>query len=241
MTTTKHGSDIGNNINNNDDDDDGGDEWDWDNVRKKYWTNLELWCRTNPTANIIRFNVYDYLVTKSKPEVRPMLTDGQGNGSKKKIWRMKEGWARIFLEWKLPMGSKAWERLVEEQREVLAKSDMYKIFNNGDSSSALTYKGDVLELMVYLCCALMPNNEKGTSWNSASPFVSNMVKKINKQMKEKIERFITKIIQKIIDEQEPVSGRQITLKEHPETSANAQAYDGNLIFKLNKTWQFKIV
>lgn len=234
VVTQGSGSDI---INIDNDDDYGDDdEWDEDNIRKKYWNELINWISTSPTAEIIRFNVYHEILNTIKPKINTLFWSSTGDLSKKKILKHKSGYTKITLKWQLPMEGMAWDKILEEQRPVLAKSDMHKIFGEKGKigSTALLFKGDVLELMVHLCCAFTSGNPyKWTPATYVNAFSTKLLKLAQNRFGDKILKWLTAKATRLL-------GVNVELSPSGPIYGNAQSYGNDLLLVFDRTFLMKL-
>jgi hypothetical protein len=226
-------------------DDNGDDGWDSDDIRKRFWETLLPWVQSSKTANLVRFNVYETMLRKVRPTAKSMIWSAQGDIQPRKIVKTRSGYARAILEWSLPMSGLLWDRLVEQQREILAKSDMYKAFGKEGhiGSAALLFKGEVLEFMVYICCAITTGNE-WTNLSSTGKFTSNILKLAKTTIGNKIEEWLKK---RIVERLRAaliianVRGNELSLPNlrispAQQTHGRTQAYDGNILLNLDQTY-----
>lgn len=237
----------------NDDDGDDGEEWEFENVRKRFWDGLSSWAKSSPAANMIRFNIYGTILEKVRPKAHSMIWGPQGDGIGRKLVKARKGYAKAYLEWRMEMDGMLWDSLLEQQRSVLAKSDVYKAFGNAGQvgSAALLFKGDVLECVVFICCALMPQEQERTTtgmvntvnsygFGKPNKFIGGLTKLVQSKYGTKLESWLK---QKIVSKMRAalvvsnVRGNDLTLPNLKltsyETAGHAQAYDGGFVIKFD--------
>ncbi len=235
--TTSSGGGTIDNINNDDGGDD-GDEWDEGNIRKRFWNSLYEWVSTSPAANMVRFNVYSRVV-QGKPQLHPQIYASDGNDYRY-ILKRKGGNANIHSEWTYPMDGMAWDKLVEQQRPVLAKTDLWKAFGEAGSigTAALLFKGDVLDVVVEMCCEILPDNGGATWYRSTSPFAVNMLKVVDAKWKDKIEAWTKRAIARRINKHESLIGEM--KQSNAMSGCQAMVASGNVVFRAMHFWTFTV-
>lgn len=199
------------------------DDWDCDYIRKRFWNSLYPWIQTSSAANIVRFNIYEYILNRVRPKAHSMIWGPQGDGNPRKIVKAKQGYAVGYLEWRFPMEGRKWDRLVEEQRSVLAKSDLYKVFGE-ESSGHLLFRGEVLECIVGLCCSIVPN-----------AFLVNMIKLAQSRIKAKFDSWLVERI--AIKLGTALPGLKLTPMDVPR--GLMQAYHGDVLFQFEQSFKMQ--
>jgi hypothetical protein len=227
---------------NYDDGDDDEDEWSMENLDKKYRKPLYNWALTSKTAQLVRFNIYSYVLAHVKPKPNTMFWDITGSHSKKRMLRDGKGNCSVRVEWNMPMDGATASQLFEQQRSILGKSDMYKVFGDKgqEGSMALTYKGEVLDYVVYMCCNVIPQKQFNMSGRNIvddknPDFSSKILYMAYKKYEGMLNKHLISQIQKLLG----VQGN-VTLQDVGYLSGRTGAQNDMITLSFDKQYRFTI-